>query len=603
MSVGPHSHNHQKDASSQLLRNRLRFDHMILALLALIIGLSVGYATIGFRALISGSQFLAYGTGDERVISAVIALEWWQLLCIPMVGGFLVGLIQKFLANGEKPESVAEVIEANALREGNMSWRTGLTSALATSISLGVGASAGREGPVVHMGASIASFIAQKLGLTTAVTRTLLACGVASAVAASFNAPIAGVFFALEVVMGHYAIHTFAPVVIAGVAGTIVSRIHIGDFPAFIVPETGGVASFLELPAFAGLGIVCALGAILFSYSLLKTGDFNKRLPIPGWLLPPIGGLLVGLIALQFPEIIGVGYEATDNALKGQYELQFLITLFLIKIIATSVSIGFNFGGGVFGPALFLGAMLGGAYGYIAGMALPEMASSVVLYSMVGMGAFASAVLGAPISTILIIFELTGDYQITIAVMIASAIASLAVGLMHRTSIFYWMLERRGMHLEGGKAKYLLKTTLVESIMDRHLMTIQEATKLSEIRNLLLAHQGGKLLVTNAAGQLRGIITASELVTAEEEDQPETLTAIDICREDHFNLHTQDNLETALALLETTGENVLPVLDANKNDSVVAILHAQDVFQLYNKALLEVQDGQYDLKKRLSVKK
>ncbi len=597
-----HYKSHQK-VPSGTLRHRLRFDHMILALLALIIGLSVGYATIGFRALISGSQFLAYGTGEERVISAVNALEWWQVLLIPVVGGIIVGLIQKFLAGGNKPESVAEVIEANALREGNMSWRTGLTSALATSISLGVGASAGREGPVVHMGASIASFIAQKLGLTTAVTRTLLACGVASAVAASFNAPIAGVFFALEVVMGHYAIHTFAPVVIAGVAGTIVSRIHIGDFPAFIVPNTGGIQSFLELPAFAGLGIVCALGAILFSYSLLKTGDFNKRLPIPGWLLPPIGGLLVGLIALQFPEIIGVGYEATDNALKGQYELGFLVALFLVKIIATSVSIGFNFGGGVFGPALFLGAMLGGAYGYVAGMALPDMASSVILYSMVGMGAFASAVLGAPISTILIIFELTGDYQVTIAVMIASAIASLAVGLMHRSSIFYWMLERRGMHLEGGKAKYLLQTTRVENIMDRHFMTIQEETKIAEIRNLLLAHRGGKLLVTNTAGQLRGIITASELVGIDDAENHDDLTANDICREDLFILQTQDNLETALEMLETSGESVLPVLDSHNNDSVVAVVHAQDVLQLYNQALLEVQDGQYDLKKRLSVKK
>lgn len=592
----------------KFFRKNVRYDHMILAFLAVLIGLAVGYATILFREAIATTQLFAYGTADERLLATVQQMPWWQLLAVPIVGGLIVGLIQKFLAAGKKPASVADVIEANALRDGKLDWRTGLTSMVATSLSLGVGASAGREGPAVHMGATIASFFAQRLGLSATISRTLLACGVASAVASSFNAPIAGVFFALEVVMGHYALHTFAPVVIAGVTGTIVTRVHIGDFPAFIVPDTGGISSFFELPAFAGLGLLAAVGAILFTHTLVKVGDLSHKTKIPPWLLPPVGGLLVGLIALQFPEVLGSGYEATDNALQGNYELGFLLTLFLVKIIATAITTGFNFGGGVFGPSLFLGAMLGGAYGTLTTALFPDLGSSIILYSMVGMGAMGSAVLGAPISTILIIFELTGDYQVTIAVMVASAIASLATGLMHRTSYFYWVLERRGLHLAGGKANYLLKTTLVKNSMDRHIMTVRDTALVAEVRDMLLAQYGGKLVVTDDSGLLVGVITASELISdainkANMANPDHPLTADDICQHAPYIVAMEDSLETTMELFEKTGETEIPVVNSYQEKTVVGMIHMTDVLTVYNQALLENQEQNSDLKKRLTVKK
>jgi CIC family chloride channel protein len=579
------------------LLDRVRYDHILLAFLAAIIGVTIAYAAIGFRELISLVQYYAYGTGDERMVEVVRALPWWQIVLTPIVGGLIVAVFQKLFADGKKPESVADVIEANALRDGKMSWKTGLTSALMTATSLGVGASAGREGPVVHMGASLASFIAQKLNLTPAVTRTLLACGVASAVSASFNAPIAGVFFALEVVMGHYAVHTFAPVVIAGVAGTMVSRAHFGDFPAFIIPDIT-MGTYWELPAFAILGIVASLVAIAFSHNLILSEKIGEKLPMPNWLLPPVGGLIVGLIALKVPEILGVGYEAVDNTLKGSYELQFLLVLLVAKIIATGVSVGFRFGGGVFGPSLFLGAMTGGAFGLVATSLFPDLASDPNAYAIVGMGAVASSVLGAPVSTILIVFELTGDYAVTIAVMVASSISALATGLMHKPSLFYWMLERKGLYLAGGKALHLLKSTTVREIIDRNFMTVRLEESIDNVREMLLAQYGGKLLVTDEDGSLYGIITSTE-ISKIDEDSDVPLVAANICLKNPMTVLSTDILETALEKVEASGEEAVPVIEDLDGRIVVGFVHITTLLRTYNAVLVEMQSEVTDVKKRL----
>ena len=266
--------------------------------------------------------------------------------------------------------------------------RTGFTlDALASALSIGVGASVGREGPVVHLGASLGSWVAKRLHLGRVLARTLLGCGVAAAVAASFNAPIAGSFFALEVVVGHYALSAFAPIVIASVTGTLISRARYGDYPAFILPDDWIIASFWEFPGFALLGLVSAAAAIVFMWSIMFTEDTVERLPLPKWSRPAFAGLLVGLIALAFPEVLGVGYEATDKALSDLYPLWFLVALIVAKTAATAISLGGGFAGGVFSPSLYVGAMVGGAYGIIATQAFPELSSGHGAYTIIGMGA------------------------------------------------------------------------------------------------------------------------------------------------------------------------------------------------------------------------
>ncbi len=581
------------------LRSSVRYDHMVLAFMALVIGVIVAYATIAFRQVIAGVQFVSFGTNDERLTEWLGDASWWQVLLPPVAGGIVLAFLYRYFTTDHRGQGVADVIEANALKDGRIDLKTGLVSALANAVALGAGASAGREGPVVHLGATLASWTARQLHLTPAVGRMLLACGVASAVAASFNAPIAGVFFALEVVMGHYAIHAFAPVVIAGVAGTMVSRIYIGDFPAFIVPEFP-LVSFLEMPAFAIVGVAAALVAIVFTRSIMWSDDIARKLPIPTWALPPVGGLMVGLIALAVPEVLGVGYEATDNALHGIYTLDFLLLLLVAKMVAVAASTGFRFGSGVFSPSLYLGAMTGGIIGLIAAGFMPEMASSPGLYAIVGMGAVASAVLGAPVSTVLIIFELTGDYSITIAVMIAGAVASLITGLAHKSSFFYWQLERRGLHLEGGKALYLLKSTDVEAAMSRDFLTVKPAEPLAQVRDILIAQYGGKLLVADETGALVGVITSSEMTSDTFDPNLDTLIrAEDICRRNPVTVCASDSLEDALALLERIGEEHVPVIRDEESRIIVGMLHHKDVLRLYNRALVDAQTEMHDVKRRL----
>ena len=312
------------DAVTARWRSFAGNDQVVLSALAAVIGVAVGYGAIGFRLLLASIQEVFYGFSSQQVATLADDLAWWHVLFAPAAGGLVVGLLLRFLVPGRRAEGVAQVMEAGALRGGRLTPGKGLAVAAVSVASLGAGASAGREGPVVHLGATAASFVAQRLKFGPSLSLTLLGCGVASAVAASFNAPIAGAFFALEVVIGHYALHAFSPIVIASVAGAIVSRIHLGDFPAFVLPDYS-IVSFFELPAFLMLGIVCAAVAMIFMWSIMFAADAVEHTRTPIWLRPAIGGLGVGAIAVFFPEVLGVGYEATGDALKGIIPLGFLI--------------------------------------------------------------------------------------------------------------------------------------------------------------------------------------------------------------------------------------------------------------------------------------
>ncbi|MCK5168192.1 MAG: chloride channel protein, partial [Rhodospirillaceae bacterium] len=338
----------------------------------------------------------------ERLFLHLAGLQWWQIVWPPVVGGLIVGILVRIGLPENRPQGVANVIEANALKGGRMSLSDGLRAAVVNAISIGSGASVGREGPAVHLGAALAANIAKRLKLTRSISRTLWGCGVAAAVAGSFNAPIAGALFANEVVIGHYALKAFAPVVIASVTGTAISRAYFGDFPAFALPPHA-ITSYLEFPAFIILGVVAGLVASALVRGIIRAQDLSEKIPLPSWLRPGIGGLAVGLMAVWLPQIIGVGYGATEQALIGNFTLTVLLLVLVGKVVATAISLGFGFGGGIFSPSLVIGAVLGGAYGIIASGIFPDIGADIGAYSLIGMGAVAAATLGAPISTALII--------------------------------------------------------------------------------------------------------------------------------------------------------------------------------------------------------
>lgn len=578
------------------LRRFLRNDHVVLSVLALAVGLAAGFGAVAFRLAISGVQWLGFGVSEERLITGLAGTPWWLVVVVPTAGGLVIGLFRHFVMGGARAEGVPHVIEAAALNGGRMSLRTGLASAVVHAVSLGAGASTGREGPVVHLGATLAGWMVRKLHLSRSLARTLIGCGVASAVAASFNAPIAGVFFALEVVIGHHATKALAPIVVAAVAGTVIGRIYFGAAPAFDMPGHL-IISLWEFPAFAILGLVCAVAAIAFMASTFLAEDVIARIRWPEWTKPACGGVLVGAIAVFYPQVLGVGYEATDAALRAEYGLILLLVLVAAKGFATAISLGAGFGGGVFSPSLFLGAMVGGAYGVIAGTAFPEMYSGVSAYAVIGMGAVAGAVLGAPMSTILIIFELTGDYQITIAVMIATAIATLVVQQVYGRSFFHRQLERRGIELGGGHDLGLLRSLQVGDVMSPRFDAVRGDCAMGELRHRLEHAPYGELFVLDEAGRLLGVLTYADLHRAVAElDDAAAANALDVARRNPPVLVADDDLARALEVMQSEHEEHVPVVADRDSLIVVGFLHDRDAVHAYNRALLQARQEEQGLR-------
>jgi len=425
--------------------------------IALLVGIVAGFAAVLFRKGISALEGLLYQTDNvARLHSLAGHMPWYWILLVPVAGGLVVGLILHHFTDDGRARAVADVIEGAALSEGRVERRAGLASALASLITLGTGGSSGREGPVVHLAAVIATWVNERIDADGITGRDLLGCAVAAAVSASFNAPIAGTLFALEVVLRHFAIHAFAPIVIASVAGTVVSRLHFGDVTEFALPATSVLAFYVELPAFLILGLVCGLVAVAMMLAVFMAedvaGHLQTRFRVPRWLRPAGAGLMLGALAIWFPHIIGVGYETTSQALTGRLVWHEAVVFAVLKVVAVAITLGGRMGGGVFSPSLMVGALTGLAFGLLATAILPDYSGAATLYALAGMGAVAAAVLGAPISTTLIVFEMTGDWQTGLAVMVAVSTSTALSARLVRRSFFLTQLRRRGIRACGRAA-------------------------------------------------------------------------------------------------------------------------------------------------------
>jgi chloride channel protein, CIC family len=440
--------------------------------IALVIGIAAGFAALFFRKGINWLQASLYGTEDvQRLHSFLSGLQWYWVVLIPTVGGLVVGLILHHFTRDARARTVGDVILGAAMHDGRVETRAGLASALASLITLSTGGSSGREGPVVHLAGTISTMVCRLIKADGITGRDLLGCAVAAAVSASFNAPIAGALFALEVVLRHFAVHAFAPIVIASVAGTVINRLEFGGLTEFVLPTYGDLQFYVELPAFLLLGLTCGLVAVALMLSIFWAEDFGDhlqaRIRLPRWLRPAVAGAMLGVIALWFPHIIGVGYETTSMALSGELILYEALVFAVLKVVAVSVTMGGRMGGGVFSPSLMIGALTGLSFGIIATGIFPEVSGSSTIYALAGMGAVAAAVLGAPISTTLIVFEMTGDWQTGLAVMVAVSMSTALASRLVDRSFFLTQLERRGIHLAAGPQAYLLSMFTVARIMRR----------------------------------------------------------------------------------------------------------------------------------------
>ncbi|SDX38004.1 chloride channel protein [Litoreibacter albidus] len=438
--------------------------------IALLVGIAAGLAALVFRKGIAAIQGVLYDAKDVRALQEFVTdLEWYWIVLIPIAGGLLTGWILHRFTDDGRVRSVADVIEGSALHNGRVEKRAGLASAAASIITLGTGGSSGREGPVVHLAGVISSWVCDLIKADGITGRDLLGCAVAAAVSASFNAPIAGALFALEVVLRHFAVHAFAPIVIASVAGTVINRLAFGDVTEFALPLNTTLDFYVELPAFLMLGLLCGLVAVALMRAIFWADDVGNHVQslsgMPRWLRPAFAGAMLGVIALWFPHIIGVGYGTTSAALTGELLLHEAIIFAMIKVAAVAITMAGRMGGGVFSPSLMVGALTGLAFGGIATSVFPNVSGSETLYALAGMGAVAAAVLGAPISTTLIVFELTGDWQTGLAVMVAVSLSTALASRLVDRSFFLTQLERRGVHLAAGPQAYLLSMFRVRNVM------------------------------------------------------------------------------------------------------------------------------------------
>ncbi|MDH3826716.1 MAG: chloride channel protein [Desulfobacterales bacterium] len=561
-------------------------EHTIMVILAVIVGAAGGLGAVGFRYLISIFQTLAYG-GENDLLQLVVNLPWYYRVTIPVIGGLIVGPLVYFFAREAKGHGVPEVMEAVAIKGGVIRKRVVVVKTLASAISISTGGSVGREGPIVQIGSAIGSALGQFMKVSADRMRILVGCGAAAGIAATFNAPIAGSMFALEIILGDFGLATFSPIVISSVVATAVSRAYLGDTPAFIVPVYELVSAW-ELPMYLFLGLFCALVGITFTKTLYRIEDLFDEIKFPEYLKGIIGGLFLGVASLVFPQILGVGYGAIDMALMQQMAWWLLLVLVPAKILATSITIGSGGSGGIFAPSLFLGAMAGGVFGAVVHQLFPNITASPGAYSIVGMGAVVAATTHGPLAAILILFEMTGDYKIILPLMLSCIIAAIASGQLLRDSIYTLKLARRGIDIKEGKEVNVLKSMFVKDVMNPNVETIPEALPLGQMAERISKSKFNSFPVLNPENELIGILSFNDYNEAIfDENLKDLVVARDLATTDLVTISMDDNLWTALEKISAKDFAVLPVVSAQEPNKLAGVISRRDIIGAYNKAVLK----------------
>jgi len=568
------------------LRDLRTNEHTIMAILAVAVGLAGGFGAVGFRYLINFFQSLAYGSSEE-LLHVVQALPWTLKVWVPAAGGLVVGPLVYFFAREAKGHGVPEVMEAVALKGGVIRKRVVFVKTLASAISISTGGSVGREGPIVQIGSAIGSTLGQLLNVSQDRMRTLVGCGAAAGIAATFNAPIAGSMFALEVILGEFGLATFSPIVISSVVATAVSRAFLGDVPAFIVPAYE-LVSVWEFPMYLVLGIFCAVVGVMFTKILYRVEDLFDDFKFPEYLKAIIGGLILGAAGLYFPEILGVGYGAIDLALMQELAWWLLLVLIVIKILATSITIGSGGSGGIFAPSLFLGAMAGGFFGAVVHQLFPAVTASPGAYSIVGMGAVVSATTHGPLAAMLILFELTGNYKIILPLMFSCILATIFAGQLMKDSIYTLKLARRGIDIREGKEVNVLKSMLVKDVMNHRVETIAEGSALVEMTDKISKSKYNSFPVLDAGNKLAGILSFNDYSEAIfDENLKDLVVAKDLASENVVTVSADDDLFTALRKISRKDFSTMPVVSPDDPAELVGIITRRDIIGSYEKAVLK----------------
>ncbi|MCE1274095.1 MAG: chloride channel protein, partial [Chlorobiales bacterium] len=425
-------------------------------LVAIFVGLVTGYVAVVFHEAIKIiSEVLFEGPTALGLPSFNNATRLILLPLIPALGGLVVGLYNAFIVKARPEHGLASVIKAVAQKEGRISKKSWIHKTFTSVVSIGTGGGGGREAPIAQVGAAIGSTVAQLLKFSPARTRTLLGCGAAAGLSAVFNAPIGGVMFAVEVILGDFSVKTFSPIVVAAVVSTVLSRSYLGNYPTFRVHEYSLVSN-TELALYFILGVLAGLSAVVFIRTFYfieeRLKKFEKRFRVPGWAMPAIGGLLCGLVSMWVPELYGFSYDVINRALAGTESWDNMIAVYLLKPVVAAFTVGSGGSGGMFAPSMKMGAMLGGMYGKMVNQLLPGMTAASGAYALVGMGALTAGIMRAPLTVILILFEVTGQYEIVLPIMFAAVTSALVARLSYPYTMETYVLEKENVRVGFGIA-------------------------------------------------------------------------------------------------------------------------------------------------------
>jgi CIC family chloride channel protein len=554
-------------------------EQVYMVLVSVVIGLLAGFCAVGFRLLIQSLNRVAWHQG-QYTLDYIYGLPFWWKILAPAVGGLIVGLITYRFAREAKGHGVPEVMEAVALRGGRIRPRVVIAKMFASGISIASGGSVGREGPIVQIGSALGSTVGQVLKIDQQRLRTLVGCGAAAGIAGTFNAPVAGALFAVEIILGDFGVAQFSPIVISSVAATVVSHRYLGDFPEFEVPPYSLVHAN-ELFAYAALGILAGLVALAFIRALYATEDLFDKIPWHPSMKGVMGGALVGVIGIWFPHVFGVGYEAINEALNGTMLWHFMLLLVAFKILAVSITIGSGGSGGIFAPSLFIGAMLGGGVGTVVNLIWPASTAGPGAYALVGMGALVAAGTHAPITAILIIFELTGEYNIILPLMISCIIATLLATRLQSSSIYTLKLLRRGIDIYKGRAVNVLEPVSVREVVRTDMVKVHPEDRLGSLVTQFVGHSGTTLFVTDDEDRLHGVITADQIrpLMNDASMLDALVIAQDVMVEGDFpTISAEASLAEVMRHLgHYQGE--VPVLEGER---LVGIIWPKDVIERYN---------------------
>jgi chloride channel protein, CIC family len=573
------------------LQKFLPGENVRMMVIATFIGLMTGISIILFRTVVEGMDTIFF-EGGKKLLG--IHQGGWHLLLLPLIpiSGMILLIPLSLLFPGEvNGYGFTKFLRKVNLEGGYIRARTILLKIISTALTIGTGNSAGVEGPIAAIGGAIGSQVGQISRVSGSRMKVYIAAGCAGGIAGIFNAPLAGIFFASEIVLlGTFEISSFSALVIASAISTVVTRAWYGENPAFSIPVYHLVNPFVELPLYTIMALITGLVAVFHIRIFYFIRDKYQALPIHPQLKPLTGAFIIGCIGMVYPQIMGDGYQYIESVINDNGTLPLLIALIFFKIIATAITLGSGGSGGVFAPALFIGAMIGGAFGNIANIFFPTMTADPGAYATVGVGAFLAASTHAPMTATFLLFEMTGNYMIIVPIMLTSIIGTMVAKKFSKDSIDTVDFTREGIDIHEGRETAIMKSIRVGKAITEDVDFISEKANINQLLEIFrLAKSGFYFPVIDDSGKMTGIISMQDVKNILHMAEEERVCYLvgGICNRDVIMLTPDDSLYTAMQLFDIKGIEEIPVVEDLDNKWVVGMLKRRDVMAAYNHEVLK----------------